>query len=427
MKIFSRRTGMVNKEPDWDESSQLRASLEALYPNAGGSGSSMDFFSLPDEMLWWTLSLLRKKPVPTPELDDSAWNRWIQVLSPHYIIPLAWYLSRNVPEECLPPQRIRNQMKEMYQKASIRVLRTDNQVIRIRALLVQSGIEPVVLKGPALGHLVYPFPSLRTGSDIDILVRPDQVREVITMLRKQGYHSHVDTHAISPHVFHHTLLLPPDRKDALSIEVHWRLLYLPGEVTPRMEDVFERAVEVSTASGTFTTLDIPDALMYAAAHMCIGHSRMLRLSWVADIMYLSRHLTEQGMWEEVFRRTSGGVLLPAVRQACREAGFWFEPDAVYMKPGFFPETERSAEERFQHLVAVAERTERHILEAVRQAPTPRDALLSVIHISLLTDQIGGGGSFHDHLTHFRMWLRIMSARLKKRYKPPTQVQGRGSS
>lgn len=425
MKIFPGRSGMADKEPDWDDPTQLRASLEVLYPNAGGSGPSMDFFSLPDEMLWWTISLLREKPVSVPQTDDSAWDRWLQVLSPHYIIPLAWYLSRNVPEECLPPQRIRNQMKEMYQNASIRVLRTDNQVIQIRALLVQSGIEPVVLKGPALGPLVYPFPSLRTGSDIDILVRPDQVRDVITLLQEQGYHPHVDSHAISPHVFHHTMLLPPDRRDALSIEVHWRLLYLPGEVTPRLEDMFDRVVQVSTASGSFVTLDIPDALIYAATHMCIGHATMLRLSWVADIMYLSRHLTEQGMWEEVFRRTSGGVLLAAVRRACTEAAFWFDPDAVYMKPGFWPETDPGANERFQHLVAVAERTERHILEAVRQAPSLREALLSIIHIFFLTDQIGGGRSFHDHVTRLQKWVRIMSNRLKKRYTTPPLAKGRG--
>ena len=418
---------MVKKEPDWDAAMQFRANLEELYPNAGEFGSSIDFLSLPDEMLWWTISLLREKPVPVPQTNDSAWERWFQVFSPHYIIPLAWYLSRNVSEECLPPQWVRTRMKEMYQEAGIRILRTENQIIRICALLRKSGIEPVVLKGPALGHLVYPFPSLRTGSDIDILVHPDQVRTVITILQKQGYYPHVDSHAISPHVFHHTMLLPPDRKEELSIEVHWRLLYLPGDITPGLEDVFARSVRVSASSGSFVTLDIPDALIYAAAHMCIGHSRMLRLSWVADIKYLSQYLTERGMWDEVFRRTSGGVLLSAVRRACREAGFWFDPDAAYREPVFFPEPEPGADERFHHLVAVAERTERHILEAVRQAPSAREALLSVIHISFLSDQIGGGRSFHDHMVHLRIWVRIMRTRLKNRYKPPNRVHKRGLS
>jgi len=416
---------MIRKEPDWNDGMQIRANLEVLYPDSAGSDSSPDLFSLSDEMLWWTISLLREKPVLVPEKDDSAWNMWFQVFSPHYIIPLAWYLSRNVPDECLPPQWVRTRMKEMYQGAGIRILRTENQIIRIRALLQKAGIEPVVLKGPALGHLVYPFPSLRTGSDIDILVRPDQVRDVIILLQKQGYHPHVDSHAISPHVFHHIMLLPPDRKDTLSIEVHWRLLYLPGEITPGLEDVFARVVRVSASSGSFVTLDIPDAFIYAAAHMCIGHSTMLRLSWVADIMYLSRNLTEKGMWDEVFRRTSGGVLLAAARRACTEAGFWFDPDAVYMKPGFWPETDPGAKERFHHLVVVAERTERHILEAVRQAPSAREALLSVIHIFFLTDQIGGGRSVHDRVVHLRKWVRIMSARLKKRYTTPPLAKGRG--
>jgi hypothetical protein len=191
--------------------------------------------------------------------------------------------------------------------------------------------------------------------------------------------------------------------------------------------MFARVVQVSTTSGSFMTLDAPDALIYAATHMCIGHSTMLRLSWIADIMYLSRYLTEKGMWDEVFKRTSGGVLLAAIRQACTQAGFWFDPDAGYMKPGFWPETDPEAGERFHHLAVVAERMERHILEAVRQAPSAREALLSVIHITLLTDQIGGGRSFHERITHLRIWARIMSTRLKKRYKTPTMVKGRGLS
>ena len=415
---------MAPAEPETDGPLQTRASLEAMYPGGDRSGSGKGLLSLPNELLWWTISLLRERPVPVPVCDEQSWNRWLHALAPHYIIPLLWYLSRTIPESGLPPRWVRDSMKEAYQRASIRAVQTEHQVVTVRGLLRKTGIEPVFLKGPALGPVVYPVAGLRTGSDIDILVHPDQVRDVITKLHGQGYHPHVDSYAISPHVFHHTALLPPDRRKAQVIEVHWRLLYLPGEVTIPLEDMLARTVEVHSRLGAFVSLDIPDAFIYAAAHLCIGHSTMLRLSWLADIHYLTRYLTENGLWGEVFRRTSGGVLLVAIRQVCREAGFWFDPDAVYMNPSFWPEPDPGAEDRFHHLVVVAERTERHILEAVRQAPSAREALLSVIHIILLTDQLGGSGSFHDRVSHLRQWSSIMAHRLKNRCISPPSAQGR---
>lgn len=412
--------------PLLQDPNQIRAGLESLYPGFNTTGFGRELLSLPDDLLWWTLSLLRESPVPVPAIDQGTWDRWLAALAPHYILPLLWYLARDAPEESLPPQWVRTSMQGIYRQAGIRALRTEHQVRTVRDLLKKGGTEPVILKGPALGHLVYPDPGLRIGSDIDILVRPGEVRDAIALLAAAGYRPHVDSHAISPHVFHHMVLLPPDRTEMLAVEVHWRLLYLPGEVMPCLEDMLGRVVEISSPSGPFVTLDVPDALIYAATHLCIGHSTMLRLSWIADIHYLSRHLAREGLWEEVFRRTSGGVLLAAVRQVCREAAFWFDPGAPYTDPAFWPEMDPGADERFNHLVTIAERTERHILEAVRKAPSAREALLSVIHIVFLTAQLGGSGSFRDRVRHLRQWGRIMAHRLKNRCTTPPSAQGRTS-
>ncbi len=51
----------------------------------------------------------------------------------------------------------------------------------------EAGIPPLVLKGPALIHLVYRDPALRPMTDIDLLVRPSDRPRLQAVLKKLGY------------------------------------------------------------------------------------------------------------------------------------------------------------------------------------------------------------------------------------------------
>lgn len=359
---------------DSDRISHIRTELESLYTAHSEIKSVLPLMSLPDDLLHWMISCLRGVPVPAPACNNDLWSQVLDSLSPHYIIPFLWYNLQNQPESDYPPAFVVERMRLAHRNASIRTLRNDRQITHFISHLNNVGIEPIVLKGPALGHLVYPFPGLRTGSDIDILVHPDQVQTTLAVFQSLDYIPHVDAHAASSHAFHHVTLLPSDRNETIAVEVHWRLLFLPGEITPPLDEMIKRKIEVAGNCGIFHALDIPDAFMYAATHMTIGHSSMIRLSWIADIMYLSRYLTEKNEWNELFKRTSGGVLLAAVKRACKEAAFWFDPDAMYNSPGFFPHSEPGSVERFLYLSAVVGRPERHLIEVFRDAKNIREGI-----------------------------------------------------
>ena len=403
----------------------LRSEIESLYVTRTGEDQKTNLLSLPDDMLSYVIYCLRGEPVFAPTGDIKSWEQVIGVLSTHFIIPLLWYYLHDHPDSVLPPTRIREQMKYSYREASIRGLQIEHQIAGFLEPLRNKGIEPVILKGPALGYQVYPYPALRSGSDIDILIRPEQVEDTLAIFQDLGYSPHVDAHAASPHAFHHVVLLPPDRNKGLAVEVHWRLLFLPGEITPPLEELFRRAVRVRGTHGSFSALDIPDAFIYAATHMTIGHSAMVRLSWIADIFYLSQYLNAHQMWDVLFNLTDRGVLLAAVQRACKEAGFWFSPGAPYTNPDFFPDCSPESRERFAYLSAVVGRPERHLVEVFRDSHNIHEGISGIFHILFMTNEIDWKNTTTGEKIRFlKAWIRMVMNLIRLRVTSPSPPEGR---
>src|SRR5205814_1722191 len=53
--------------------------------------------------------------------------------------------------------------------------------------LTAAGLEPIVLKGAALAYTAYPEPALRTHSDIDLLLGPDELPLASDVLAEAGF------------------------------------------------------------------------------------------------------------------------------------------------------------------------------------------------------------------------------------------------
>lgn len=74
-------------------------------------------------------------------------------------------------------------------RTSSRVLALLNalKAIQVVLLLAEKGIPAIVLKGPAVGFAGYGDPSFRASNDVDLLVRPEQIRKARKHLVTSGY------------------------------------------------------------------------------------------------------------------------------------------------------------------------------------------------------------------------------------------------
>ena len=150
-------------------------------------------------------------------------------------------------------------------------------------VLAERGIEVVPLKGPILAERYYPVPEHRPSTDLDLLVRVEDLERAVTALTTLGYlleggssGDYFRTHHHHVHLVHRTLPV---------VELHYHA-YRGFGVTLLSGPLLDRAVPHSTARWSVSTLSPEDELLYLATH---GAShRFERLGWLYDIKLLVR-------------------------------------------------------------------------------------------------------------------------------------------
>jgi hypothetical protein len=182
----------------------------------------------------------------------------------------------------------------------------------ILSALALDGVVPVLLKGPALAHTAYPRTPLRTFSDIDLLLTPDELGRAATCLQRLGY---TPLLGFDAHGHHH---LPPyvAPDGELTVELHYDILPSPHPYRIDLDVLRRRAERREIASTPVRVLSAVDALHHACLHLAWGH----RYSWyplrnLTDILAITQNQAAELNWDvfvgEVRRaRTAGAVYWP---------------------------------------------------------------------------------------------------------------------
>jgi hypothetical protein len=159
--------------------------------------------------------------------------------------------------------------------------------------------EWMLFKGPTLARY-YQDPSVRRPGDLDVLLRPEDVRAALDHLRADGRATMVDRNwslmrRAGVGQFH--FVLP----SGTPLDLHWHLLNhrrLRGQFTVRTQPIFGRAVEVVVDGTTVLTMHPVDALVHTALHAAVSGGNVLR--WYCDIDRLVRAVPPD--WDDVARR-----------------------------------------------------------------------------------------------------------------------------
>ncbi|KUK63950.1 MAG: Uncharacterized protein XE10_0049 [Methanoculleus marisnigri] len=287
-------------------------------------GVENELLTLPGGLIAYLAAVLRQEPCPPPECTHDDWKRFLELLGPHWIAAvLYWHLS-DLPAECRPPETVMTALHRAWLHAGARLLGTGRQIERVIAALEAEGIGVLLLKGPALARTVYPAAAMRQGSDIDLLIPYDDMQRCENVMAALGYACPYRAAEHAPQTEHHQTFYPEaEGAGPFGIEVHWRLDCGFG-LSPDgfLDEVFSRSIRVEADDATFSTLSVPDHLLYQAFHMACQHCGATRLSWIYDIAMLAGEIPDAAGWKDLIRLSVERNCRLSLEAAVGMAEFW---------------------------------------------------------------------------------------------------------
>lgn len=157
------------------------------------------------------------------------WEAVVALANNHLLTPALWVAlnSKGLSDDL--PEDLSEYLAGLHQMSRERNRQLRRQLLEAVRQLNAAGIVPVLLKGSK--HLVtniYTDPGARIMSDIDILVRHEEITPSLDALQQLGYQAVEDEHGDYHEEHHHCApLFRPG--DYATLEIHRRLMEKPHE------------------------------------------------------------------------------------------------------------------------------------------------------------------------------------------------------
>lgn len=203
---------------------------------------------------------------------------------------------------------------------------------RLLAALRDLGVPVLLLKGAALIHRHYHDPGIRPMSDLDIMVRPEDMDTVFNLLRERGWQPRVqaDLERMRTRRLIHAVDFRRDWNGRmLEIDVHWTPLH--RSTWPGAETAFwARSLATRMDGLPCQVLDPTDQLLHTCLHGGAWNV-MPPLRWVVDACHVLRDDADAIDWDRLVEdahRHHGLLMLRAALGHLREAFAAPVPQAV---------------------------------------------------------------------------------------------------
>lgn len=226
------------------------------------------------------------------------WDRLSELAVRHGLQPLLFahinqHFRNLLPRGVYAAWWSRQRQLEQRNQAMTQELRS------ILALLGEHSIPAVPYKGPVLAHDAYGVLALREFGDLDLLLRPEDIRTARKLLESLGYRAEFPLPPTLEDAFlrareHYHLMLVCDARN-LHVELHWRT-DAQFQVEPADDPAWWQSLPVSDWPLPATRRFVDHELLLM---LCLHGSkhRWERLAWLTDIaVWLHRHPAPDWAW-----------------------------------------------------------------------------------------------------------------------------------
>lgn len=240
-----------------------------------------------------------RRRLPSVDVD---WEQVFKGVTRNGLLGLThYYLEQNGQLDFLPPA-FRERIHHAHLARTVQMARLYQNIGRVICGLEDSGINFLVIKGPALAYGVYPDPALRAFNDLDVIVREQSWSKVYHLLQKLGFKQEENLPHPPPKLI--PQLSPYESKywhaqSGFLVEVHYDDLYNVGLASRDVDGFWRRASKINVENFSVQVPSLEDQLIHACMHA--HYHGYTRLNWFSDLAFIVRDHAQQLKWEQVIR------------------------------------------------------------------------------------------------------------------------------
>jgi len=234
---------------------------------------------------------------------DADWEEVFQGLYRNGLLGLTHrYLKQWEPQD-YPPPEFRQRVQQAYRISTIRMALMYRNIGKVLAQLAESGVDYMVVKGPALAYTVYPDPALRAFNDLDLLVREQDWSAMHRLLVQMEFKPEEDQPQPPPKLVPQAVLYElkyrhPETRWLL-VEVHYDDLLNAGLASRDVAGFWQRAIRVDVEGVPVKALSLEDQLIHLCAHA--HYHGYTRLNCFSDMAFIVRDHAAQLDWERLLQ------------------------------------------------------------------------------------------------------------------------------
>jgi hypothetical protein len=227
--------------------------------------------------------------------QQPDWSYLEFLAESHGLLPLLYWELKSARPDIVPPS-----MADKFQQNLRNSIFLTGELFRILNLFDREGIAAIPFKGPTLAVSAFHNLALRSFSDLDILIRPEDVWRARDVLFRDGY---TGKERLKPrlenaylHSYDEFVLYGPGKYPL--IELHWALVPPHFSVPFKTATLWERTVNVTLGNHEVPSLSPEDLFLVLCLHgskHCWSH-----LGLVCDVAWL---IASHGFsWEPLLGR-----------------------------------------------------------------------------------------------------------------------------
>jgi len=209
--------------------------------------------------------------------------------------------SRNFPTELIPVD-VRNRLRDAYRNLATMNTSLFFDVLKVLKSLADNQLPVIALKGLSLAKNIYGDIALRPMSDIDLLVKEEDLVRAGRILLTLGYKQYFPAWESLLKTHHH---LPPfTNKNGAKIELHWNIVTPDSPIKVDLDGLWERACLIKVDNVEVRAFSLEDLFLHLCIHACVHLQTGLDLIPLCDIAGLIKTSADKIDWQIVIERAT---------------------------------------------------------------------------------------------------------------------------